>query len=70
MEIACMPDGVPGEKKSKSLIWLVQAGFENIVLDTRRYCSSWELEHQEEIKEIAEERQDAAFVSQRPEFVF
>lgn len=47
MEIACMPDGVPGEKKSKSLIWLAQAGFENIVLDTRRYCFSWELEHQE-----------------------
>ena len=69
MEIACMPDGVPGEKKSKSLIWLAQAGFENIVLDTRRYCFSWELEHQEEIKEIAEERQDAAFVSRRPELL-
>lgn len=67
MEVAYMPDGVPGKKKSKAIEWLAKAGLDNIVLDLRKYCTSYELEHREKVMETMDEYPDGIFASVYPE---
>lgn len=67
MDVVYMPDGAPGKKRSKAIDWLAKAGFDNIALDLRQYCSSYELEHREEVMETMDEYPDGCFVSVFPE---
>ncbi|MBP3602564.1 MAG: hypothetical protein J6J79_00270 [Lachnospiraceae bacterium] len=67
MDVVYMPDGAPEKKRSKALDRLAGAGFDNIALDLKLYCPSYELEHREEVMETMDEYPDGCFASVFPE---
>ncbi len=67
MEVVYVPDRVPGKKRAKSIDWLAKAGFRNIALDLRQYCSEYELENREKTIETAKKYPDNDFISLSPD---